>query len=71
MVLFFDECHRSQFGIRIKTLSVISPTSNCFGFTGTPILAETQTAKKPQQVCLENACNKYVITDAIPEMKMC
>jgi type I restriction enzyme R subunit len=40
VVLIFDECHRSQFGVFQENISRFFRNAHLFGFTGTPIFAE-------------------------------
>lgn len=40
MVLIFDECHRSTFGMQFETIKKKIPNSIRIGFTGTPIFVE-------------------------------
>lgn len=40
VVIIFDECHRSQFGLTHKRIKSFFKKSQLFGFTGTPIFAE-------------------------------
>ncbi len=55
MVVFVDECHRSQSGKLHKAMKSILPDSLLIGFTGTPLL------KKDKQTSLE-IFGKYIHT---------
>jgi type I restriction enzyme R subunit len=42
IVLFFDECHRSQFGETHERITKFFEKSQLIGFTGTPIFGSFQ-----------------------------
>jgi len=72
VVLIFDECHRSQFGIMRKAI-VDSFRKYClFGFTGTPIFASNSSGVKTTP-CLTteqafgDRLHAYTIVDAIAD----
>lgn len=46
IVFIFDECHRSQFGDNHKAIKEFFPSSQLFGFTGTPIFEKNATYTK-------------------------
>lgn len=45
IVMFFDEAHRSQYGVFAQNLNKLLPKSNRFGFTGTPLLNDGEITK--------------------------
>lgn len=69
MVFIFDECHRSQFGETHKRITDFFGNVQMFGFTGTPIFAETAAknalGKRTTKDLFGDCLHKYVITDAI------
>lgn len=67
VIFIFDECHRSQFGDMHKDITNFFTNTQCFGFTGTPILAENNNKKKTTIDLFEKCLHTYVITDAIAD----
>lgn len=69
VVLIFDECHRSQFGLTHKKIKEFFQGAQLFGFTGTPILADnantSQGIKQTTKDLFGECLHKYVIVDAI------
>ncbi len=69
MVIIFDECHRSQFGETHGRITAFFRAAQLFGFTGTPIFAETAmstaTGKKTTEDLFDKCLHKYTIEDAI------
>ena len=39
IVIIFDECHRSQYGVFAENLMTLLPDASRIGFTGTPLLS--------------------------------
>jgi type I restriction enzyme R subunit len=76
VVFIFDECHRSQFGKNHKSIKEFFPTSQLFGFTGTPIFKENATTPmiNGEEATLtttknifEKELHNYTITHAIED----
>jgi type I restriction enzyme R subunit len=69
MVIIFDECHRSQFGDTHGRITKFFSAAQLFGFTGTPIFAETAMStalgKKTTEDLFDKCLHKYTIEDAI------
>ncbi|WP_088323560.1 type I restriction endonuclease subunit R [Polaribacter tangerinus] len=69
VVFIFDECHRSQFGKTHEEIRKFFPSSQMFGFTGTPIFEENagsnEFGKRTTTMLFNKCLHKYVITDAI------
>ena len=69
VVFIFDECHRSQFGKTHEEIRNFFPSSQMFGFTGTPIFEENagsnEFGKRTTTMLFDKCLHKYVITDAI------
>jgi type I restriction enzyme R subunit len=65
IVFIFDECHRSQFGEMHKLITQFFENHQCFGFTGTPILAENTADGRTTATLFGECLHKYVIKDAI------
>ena len=69
VVFIFDECHRSQFGKTHEEIRKFFPSSQMFGFTGTPIFEENagsnEYGKRTTTMLFDKCLHKYVITDAI------
>lgn len=68
--IIFDECHRSQFGDMHKDITKHFKNYHLFGFTGTPIFAESaRSGGNPQLRTTEQAfgdkLHTYTIVDAI------
>jgi type I restriction enzyme R subunit len=76
IVFIFDECHRSQFGKNHKSIKEFFPTSQLFGFTGTPIFKENATIPMidgeeatltTTKDIFEKELHNYTITHAIED----
>lgn len=67
VIFIFDECHRSQFGDMHKMITEFFTDIQCFGFTGTPILAENNNKKRTTIDLFQKCLHTYVITDAIAD----
>lgn len=67
IVFIFDECHRSQFGDMHEDITKFFTNTQCFGFTGTPILAENNNKNRTTKDLFEKCLHTYVITDAIAD----
>ena len=72
IVIFFDECHRSQFGDMHTAIVKHFKKYNLFGFTGTPIFAANSTRSKNPRFCTTeqtfgNLLHAYTIVDAISD----
>lgn len=76
MVFIFDECHRSQFGDNHKAIKEFFPSSQLFGFTGTPIFEtnaiyqqiEGQEASfRTTEDIFQKQLHAYTITHAIED----
>ena len=69
VVFIFDECHRSQFGKTHEEIRNFFPSSQMFGFTGTPIFEDNagsnEFGKRTTTMLFDKCLHKYVITDAI------
>lgn len=69
VIFIFDECHRSQFGKTHEEIRKFFPSSQMFGFTGTPIFEENagsnEFGKRTTTMLFDKCLHKYVITDAI------
>lgn len=70
VVIIFDECHRSQFGLMHTNITKHFKNYNLFGFTGTPILAENASNGgnpnlKTTQQAFGDKLHTYTIVDAI------
>ena len=70
VVMIFDECHRSQFGIFHTKITQSFKNYYLFGFTGTPIFAANAVVgKNPRLTTTEQAfgdkLHTYTIVDAI------
>lgn len=70
VVLIFDECHRSQFGSMHESIARYFKRRHSFGFTGTPIFAETARKDVAGRVFTTDAVfgdrlHTYTIVDAI------
>lgn len=70
-VFIFDECHRSQFGETHQNIKGFFNNAQMFGFTGTPIFADNQSAAtglfKTTKDLFGECLHKYVIVDAIKD----
>ncbi|MDH5553004.1 MAG: DEAD/DEAH box helicase family protein, partial [Nitrosomonas sp.] len=76
VVFIFDECHRSQFGENHKAIKEFFPSSQLFGFTGTPIFEDNATYKqidgtvgsfKTTEDIFQKQLHAYTITHAIDD----
>jgi type I restriction enzyme R subunit len=76
MVFIFDECHRSQFGENHQAIVSFFPSSQLFGFTGTPIFDKNATSHKRDgdiasykttADIFEKELHAYTITNAIED----
>ena len=76
MVFIFDECHRSQFGENHKAIKEFFPSSQLFGFTGTPIFEDNATVKQIEgnvatlrttEDLFQRRLHAYTITHAIED----
>ncbi len=67
IIIIFDECHRSQFGLTHKRIKSFFKKSQLFGFTGTPIFAENNIKGITTADVFEKSLHKYTITHAISD----
>ncbi len=76
MVFIFDECHRSQFGLTHKAIKEFFPTSQLFGFTGTPIFEANASVRQIEgdvatlrttRDLFQQQLHAYTITHAIED----
>jgi type I restriction enzyme R subunit len=76
MVFIFDECHRSQFGENHRAIKEFFPSSQLFGFTGTPIFEDSATATQIEgdvatlrttRDLFQKELHAYTITHAIED----
>ncbi len=76
MVFIFDECHRSQFGENHRAIREFFPSSQLFGFTGTPIFKDNATVKQIEgdiatlrttKDLFQQELHAYTITHAIED----
>jgi len=67
VVFIFDECHRSQFGDMHKLITEYFDNHQCFGFTGTPIMAENASGGRTTKDLFFSCLHQYVIKDAIDD----
>lgn len=67
VVIIFDECHRSQFGLTNKRIKNFFKKAQLFGFTGTPIFAENNVGGATTVDVFEQCLHKYIITHAIDD----
>ena len=70
VVIIFDECHRSQFGLMHTNITKHFKKYHLFGFTGTPIFAVNassggNTNLKTTQQAFGDKLHTYTIVDAI------
>jgi len=70
VVLIFDECHRSQFGVMHAKITRAFKQYYLFGFTGTPIFADNapSATHSPRQTTVQTfgtQLHAYTIVDAI------
>jgi len=67
VVIIFDECHRSQFGLTHAHIKNFFSRAQLFGFTGTPIFAENHVGKVTTKDVFDDCLHKYIITNAISD----
>lgn len=72
VIIIFDECHRSQFGEMHTAITKAFKRYNLFGFTGTPIFAQTsigggKTQLKTTEQTFGEKLDTYTIVDAITD----
>lgn len=67
VVIIFDECHRSQFGLTHGRISAFFEKAQLFGFTGTPIFAENNVGGVTTKDVFGKCLHKYIITHAIDD----
>ncbi len=67
IVIIFDECHRSQFGLTHNRIKEFFRKAQLFGFTGTPIFAENNVGGATTADVFEQCLHKYIITHAIDD----
>lgn len=67
VIIIFDECHRSQFGLTHTRIRSFFKKSQLFGFTGTPIFAENNVGGVTTADVFEQCLHKYIITHAIDD----
>ena len=75
VVLIFDECHRSQFGLMHAKITKAFKQYYLFGFTGTPIFAEnapssSRTIPSTTQQTFGDRLHTYTIVDAINDQNV-
>ena len=63
VVIIYDECHRSQFGLSHASIKKLFPRHRIFGFTGTPIFADN--AQRGNLVEQSNGEAALATTEAI------
>jgi len=67
IVIIFDECHRSQFGMTHTRIKGFFKNAQMFGFTGTPIFAENNVGGVTTVDVFSECLHKYIITHAIDD----
>lgn len=67
VVVIFDECHRSQFGLTHARISSTFRNAQLFGFTGTPIFADNNVGGVTTADVFGQCLHKYIITHAIDD----
>ncbi|MBT6819134.1 MAG: type I restriction endonuclease subunit R [Candidatus Magasanikbacteria bacterium] len=67
VVVIFDECHRSQFGLTHRRIKEFFKKSQLFGFTGTPIFADNHVGNVTTADVFDECLHKYIITHAISD----
>jgi len=65
VVFIFDECHRSQFGEMHRMITNYFTNHQCFGFTGTPIMAVNASNGRTTRDLFGDRLHQYVIKNAI------
>ena len=64
VVLIFDECHRSQFGVFHENITKFFSKYHMFGFTGTPIFAKNA-SRSSSAVVKASEGNQFGTTEAV------
>ncbi|HBP50807.1 MAG: hsdr protein probable type i restriction enzyme restrictionchain [Candidatus Shapirobacteria bacterium GW2011_GWE1_38_10] len=67
VVIIFDECHRSQFGLTHARITSAFKNAQLFGFTGTPIFADNNIGGVTTADVFGECLHKYIITHAIDD----
>ncbi len=67
LVIIFDECHRSQFGLTHTRITGFFKKAQLFGFTGTPIFADNNVGGATTADVFIECLHKYIITHAIDD----
>lgn len=67
IVIIFDECHRSQFGLTHNRITGFFKKAQLFGFTGTPIFADNNVGGATTSDVFSECLHKYIITHAIDD----
>lgn len=67
VVIIFDECHRSQFGLTHNRIRDFFKKAQLFGFTGTPIFADNHVGGVTTADVFGKCLHKYIITHAIAD----
>lgn len=67
LVIIFDECHRSQFGLTHTRITGFFKKAQLFGFTGTPIFADNNVGGATTADVFTECLHKYIITHAIDD----
>ncbi len=67
VVIIFDECHRSQFGVTHKRIRSFFKKAQLFGFTGTPIFAKNNVGGVTTKDVFDKCLHRYIITNAIAD----
>jgi type I restriction enzyme R subunit len=67
VVIIFDECHRSQFGLTHARIKGFFQQAQLFGFTGTPIFADNSNGGVTTKDVFGDCLHKYIITHAISD----
>ncbi len=67
VVIIFDECHRSQFGLTHSRIKNFFKKAQLFGFTGTPIFADNNVGGVTTADVFGDCLHRYIITHAISD----
>lgn len=67
LIIIFDECHRSQFGLTHTRITGFFKKAQLFGFTGTPIFADNNVGGATTTDVFTECLHKYIITHAIDD----
>ncbi len=67
VVIIFDECHRSQFGLTHSRIKSFFNKAQLFGFTGTPIFADNNVGGVTTKDVFDKRLHQYIITHAIDD----